>query len=79
MSTTIIREVPGSETEIGMGVIASTPGHYVVAWGEYAADGEADGEIRVLSAVNEDGNDVTAEAARVVARAIGEAIEGGHL
>lgn len=79
MGTSIVREVPGHENEIGMGVIASTPPHYVVAWGEYAADGEADGEIRIMSAVDEGGNDITSLVAEVVAQAVDSALDRGAI
>lgn len=79
MSNVIVREVPGAETETGMGVIVSTPPHFVVAWGEYAADGEADGEVRVIAAVDEGGNDITEKTARLIADSITLGIESGVL
>lgn len=75
----IYREVPGHETEVGMGVITSTPSHWVVAWGEYAAEGEADGEIRIMAAVDERGNDITEKVAVIVADAVDVAIEEGTI
>ena len=80
MSTrTIVREVPGDEKEIGLGVIASTPPHIVIAWGEYADQGEADGEIRIIAAVNEEGQDVTNRVARIVRDALDVALEEGEI
>ena len=79
MSNVIVSEVPGAEVEIGMGVVASTPPHFIVAWGEYADMGEADGEVRVLAAADEGGNDITEKTARVVADAISLALEVGKL
>lgn len=79
MSKVIVRKVPGAEVELGIGVMASTPPHFVVAWGEYAADGEADGEVRVMAAVDEDGVDITEKTARVIAGAISDAIDSGKL
>lgn len=72
MTTVIVKEVPGSEHEAALGVMVSTPPHYVVAWGEYADQGEADGEVRVMAAVDADGIDITDSVASLVGRAVRE-------
>lgn len=79
MTNVIIRPVEGAEKEIGLGVIASTPPHIVVAWGEYADQGEADGEVRVIAAVDENGNDVSSRVAEVIANAVAAAISEGRI
>ena len=79
MTNVIIRPVEGAEKEIGLGVIASTPPHIVVAWGEYADQGEADGEVRVMAAIDEAGNDVSSLVAEVIANAVDVAISEGHI
>lgn len=75
MTNVIVKEAPGAEQEAGMGVMVSTPPHYVVAWGEYADQGEADGEIRVMAAVDAEGNDITDSVASLVGGAIREWLE----
>lgn len=67
MTNVIVRHVPGSETEVGMGVMAATPPHWLIAWGEYATDGEADGEIRVMAAISADGEDFSESIASLIA------------
>lgn len=79
MTNVIVRLVEGAEKEIGLGVIASTPPHIVVAWGEYADQGEADGEVRVMAAIDEGGNDVSSRVAEVIANAIDVAIAEGRI
>lgn len=79
MSTVIVRKVAGAEVEIGIGVMASTPPHIVIAWGEYADQGEADGDVRVIAAMDEGGNDIAAKVAEIVANAISVAIEQGDI
>lgn len=76
---TIVREVPATEQEIGLGVIATTPPHIVIAWGEYADQGEADGEIRIIAAVDENGQDATDSVVRIVRAALDVALEEGEI
>lgn len=78
-SNVILKAVHGNETEVGLGIIVSTPWHVVVAWGEYAEQGEADGEVRVMAAIDADGGDVTLKVAQIIAEAIGYAIEAGKI
>jgi len=78
-SNTKVTRVDGGEVEAGLGVLVSTPEHVLVTWGEYADIGEADGEVRVLAAVDENGDDVTAHVAHVIAGAIAEARERGEI
>lgn len=79
MTNVIVRPVEGAEKEIGLGVLASTPPHIVVAWGEYADQGEADGEVRVMVAIDEGGNDVSSLVAEVIADAVAAAISEGRI
>lgn len=79
MSKVIVRQVKGSESEIGLGIFASIPPHVQVSWGEYADWGEADGELRVMGATDGEGNDITLKFAKFVADAIGVAIDEGNL
>lgn len=79
MTNVIIRPVEGTEKEIGLGVFASTPPHIVVAWGEYADQGEADGEVRVMAAIDEGGDDVSSRVAEVIANAVDVAISEGSI
>lgn len=75
----ILKPVHGNETEVGLGIIVSTPWHVVVAWGEYADQAEADGEVRIMTAIDADGDDITLKVAQIVADAIGYAIEDGRI
>jgi hypothetical protein len=77
--STVIEHTPAEANEIGLGVVASIPGHWLIAIGEYADHGEADIDIRVLGAVDEGGNDISEKVAKVIAAAVERAIEGGTL
>lgn len=78
-SDTRVTRVDGGDVEVGLGVFASTPEHVLVTWGEYADTGEADGEVRVIAATSEDGDDVTAQVGHIIATAIAEARERGEI
>ncbi|MDY7542631.1 MULTISPECIES: hypothetical protein [unclassified Cryobacterium] len=77
--STIIKRVPSEEREIAMGITAATPDHWVVSIGEYADQGEADVDIRVLGAVDEGGNDISEHVAKLVAQSVENAISMGIL
>lgn len=79
MSNVIVRHVESAEIEIGLGVTARTPDHYVIAWGEYADQGEADGEIRVFDALDADGDPVTDRVIAAVRDVIELALQAGHI
>lgn len=67
--STIIRTEAAREIEAG-DVLVQLPPHTVVALGEYADEGEPDVLVRVVHAVDEDGNDIAAEVARKIARVL---------
>ena len=70
--STIVKFVPANETEAALGMLVSTPAHWLVAIGEYADQGEADIDIRILGAVDEGGNDIGESVASFIAKAIEE-------
>lgn len=76
---TIIKAVSASEQEIGLGIYATTTAHWLVSIGEYADQGDADIDIRVLAAVDEGGNDISEKVAVAVAAAVEAAIEKGSI
>jgi|GEM_PF-4246257 len=64
--------VRAEEREVG-DVIVSCASHWAVAIGEYADQGEPDILVRIVHAVNEDGDDISEAIANTVATAIKEA------
>jgi len=76
---TIIKAVPASEKEVALGMFVSISEHWSVSIGEYADQGEADIDIRILGAVDEGGNDISERVAGLVANAVNLGIEQGVL
>jgi hypothetical protein len=67
--STVIHNEPGREIEAGDALV-SLPPHTIVALGEYADQGEPDVLVRVVHAVNENGDDISDEVARKIAKAL---------